>query len=62
MSKYIKKAHLDHFFKKGKEDFLDKVIKKAVDLEAKPKKTVRTTDLISLALFQPVLYCGTLIV
>ncbi|KAL6868589.1 hypothetical protein J3F83DRAFT_704675 [Trichoderma novae-zelandiae] len=57
MSKYIKKAHLDQFFRKDKEGFLDDVIRKAVELEDDPKRTADPKDLIRLALFQPVLYC-----
>jgi hypothetical protein len=58
MNRYIKKAHLDQFFRKEKEGFLDEVIKKAVELEADPKSSAHPSDLIRLALFQPVLYCG----
>ncbi|OTA02191.1 hypothetical protein A9Z42_0025650 [Trichoderma parareesei] len=57
MNRYIKKAHLDQFFRKGKEGFLDEVIKKAVDLQSDPKSSAHPSDLIRLALFQPVLYC-----
>ncbi|KAL7909354.1 ankyrin repeat-containing domain protein [Trichoderma velutinum] len=55
MRDYIKKAHLDQFFKDDK--FLDHVITKAVDLEADPKTTFNVRDLTRLALYQPVLYC-----
>lgn len=58
MHKYIKKAHLDQFFKDDK--FLDHVVTKAVELEADPKTTVDVRDLTRLALYQPVLYCGML--
>ncbi|EHK16896.1 uncharacterized protein TRIVIDRAFT_227738 [Trichoderma virens Gv29-8] len=55
MHNYIKKAHLDQFFKD--DTFLEHVITKAVDLEADPKTTVNVQDLTRLALYQPVLYC-----
>ncbi|KAL7819630.1 hypothetical protein V8C26DRAFT_394689 [Trichoderma gracile] len=57
MGKYIKKAHLDQFFKKEKEGFLEDVIKKAVELKDDPRSNNDPMDLIRLALFQPVLYC-----
>lgn len=58
INRYIKKAHLDQFFRKEQGDFLDRVVKKAVELKDNPKSNAHPSDLIRLALFQPVLYCG----
>ncbi|KAI0449238.1 hypothetical protein F5B21DRAFT_494993 [Xylaria acuta] len=54
--KYIDQTKLDRFFPPGNQ-FLQKVLHKAVELDANPNNTLDVRDLIRLALYQPVLYC-----
>jgi hypothetical protein len=57
MHDIITKSHLDRFFPVG-DNFLDKVVERALDLEQKPTNQLDPKDLAHLALYQPVLYCG----
>lgn len=58
MRDYINETNLSRFFPPDNQ-FLEKVVEKAVELEADPNNTLDVRDLTRLALYQPVLYCGT---
>ena len=58
MRDYINKTKLSRFFPPGNR-FLEKVVEKAVELDENPNNTLDVRDLTRLALYQPVLYCGT---
>lgn len=54
---YINETNLSRFFPVGNQ-FLKKVVEKAMELDADPNNTLDVRDLTRLALYQPVLYCG----
>jgi hypothetical protein len=58
MRDYIDETNLSRFFPPGNQ-FLEQVVEKAVELDAYPNNNLDVRDLTRLALYQPVLYCGT---
>ena len=61
VNSYVEKNGLDDFFQPG-NPFLEKLAAKAVELKNDPNNVLKTPDqirdLTTLALYQPVLYCG----
>ena len=54
----IKENNLGNFFRED-DPFLENVVERAVNLDrTNPSNVLEPKDLIHLALYQPILYCG----
>lgn len=60
MRDFILEKDLNRFFPPD-DPFLQEVVERAVNLRADPDNSLDVHDLARLALYQPVLYCGTLV-